>query len=126
GARFMAAVGLLGLSACFILLQLATHAGLLVGLALGVTSAVAQLFFPAQQAGIANDFPARRASMMAWNNSALFFGISLGSLLGGQAVALAGFEANLLLSAVIALIGAVVVGLVVPAASGVRPASRPV
>src|SRR5437763_7163288 len=79
GARFMAAVGLLGLSACFILLQLATHAGLLVGLALGVTSAVAQLFFPAQQAGIANDFPARRASMMAWNNSALFFGISLGS-----------------------------------------------
>jgi DHA1 family purine base/nucleoside efflux pump-like MFS transporter len=91
-----------------------------------LTSVVAQLFFPAQQVGIANDFPARRASMMAWNNSALFFGISLGSLFGGQAVAFAGFEANLLLSAAIALIGSMVVGLVVPTPPGVHPARRPV
>jgi len=126
GAKLMATVGLLGLAAGLLALQLAVHAGIVVGLVLGLTSAVAQLFFPAQQAGIANDFPTRRASMMAWNNSALFFGISLGSLLGGQAVAFAGFEANLMLSAVIALIGSVVVGIVVPTPMGQRPARRPV
>jgi MFS transporter, DHA1 family, putative efflux transporter len=126
GAKFMATAGLLGLSACLLALHLAVHGRILVGLALGLTSVVAQLFFPAQQVGIANDFPARRASMMAWNNSALFFGISLGSLFGGQAVAFAGFEANLLLSAAIALIGSMVVGLVVPTPPGVHPARRPV
>ena len=126
GAKFMATVGLLGLSACLLALHLAVNGRILVGLALGLTSVVAQLFFPAQQVGIANDFPARRASMMAWNNSALFFGISLGSLFGGQAVAFAGFETNLLLSAAIALIGSMVVGLVVPTPPGVRPARRPV
>jgi predicted MFS family arabinose efflux permease len=126
GTKFMAAAGLLGLAVCLLALQLAVHSGILVELALALTSAVAQLFFPAQQAGLANDFPARRASMMAWNNSGLFFGISLGSLFGGQAVALAGFEANLMLSAAIALVGAVVVGLVVPGPAGIRAARRAV
>jgi len=95
-----------------------------VGLALGLTSAVAQLFFPAQQAGIARDFPGRRATMMAWNNSALFFGISLGSLLGGQAVALGGFSADLLFAAATALFGSLVVGLVVPAPAQARTADN--
>lgn len=126
GARLMAAAGLLGLSVCFIGLYLAVHAGMLVGLALGLTSAVAQLFFPAQQAGIAHDFPTRRASMMAWNNSALFFGIGLGSLLGGQAVAIAGFEADLIFASAVALIGFLVVGRVMPAGAAVRTAGRPV
>src|SRR3954447_5001666 len=126
GAKVMAATGLLLLSACFLGLQLAMHAGMLVGLALGLTSAAAQLFFPAQQAGIARDFPGRRATMMAWNNSALFFGISLGSLLGGQAVALGGFSADLLFAAATALFGGLVVGLVVPAPAQARTAGTPV
>ena len=126
GVRLMAAAGLLGLSACFIGLYLAVHAGMVVELALGATSAVAQLFFPAQQAGIAHDFPTRRASMMAWNNSALFLGIGLGSLLGGQAVAIAGFEADLILASAVALIGFIVVGRVMPAGAAVGAAGRPV
>jgi predicted MFS family arabinose efflux permease len=126
GARLMAALSLLGLSACFIGLYLAVHAEILVVLALGVTSAIAQLFFPAQQASIAHDFPTRRASMMAWNNSALFFGIGLGSLLGGQAVAIAGFEADLLVASAVALIGFVVVGRVMPAATAASAAGGPV
>jgi len=126
GARLMAAAGLLGLSACFIGLYLAVHAGMLVGLALGLTSAVAQLFFPAQQAGIAHDFPTRRASMMAWNNSALFFGIGLGSMLGGQAVAIAGFEADLIFASAVALIGFIVVGRVMPGPTAAGAAGRPV
>jgi predicted MFS family arabinose efflux permease len=126
GANAMAAASFLGLAVCFLILKLAIHEGVLAAFALALTSAVAQLFFPAQQAGLANDFPARRASILAWNNSALFFGISLGSLVGGQAVALAGFEANLLVCAGIALFGSMisVVALVSPAR--LRPANYPV
>ncbi|MGC2411836.1 MAG: MFS transporter, partial [Stellaceae bacterium] len=114
GAKSTAATSFLGLAACFLLLALAVHAGVLVEVALGVTSAVAQLFFPAQQAGLANDFPTRRATMLAWNNSALFFGITLGSLVGGQAVAFAGFETNLVIAAGIALSGGIITGIVMP------------
>jgi len=126
GAKVMAAASFLGLAACFLLLQFAVHAGILVDLALALTSAVAQLFFPAQQAGLANDFPARRATVLAWNNSALFLGISLGSLVGGQAVALAGLEANLVISAGIALAGGIITGVAVFSPARLRPANYPV
>jgi predicted MFS family arabinose efflux permease len=98
----------------------------MIELALALTSGVAQLFFPAQQAGLANDFPSRRATMLAWNNSALFLGIGLGSLVGGQAVGFGGFEANLLTSAGIALAGCMITGIVVPAPGAIREANRPV
>lgn len=111
GAKVMAAASLVLLAASFLLLQLAFHQGILVDIALGLTSAVAQLFFPAQQAGLATDFPRRRATVLAWNNSALFFGIMLGSLVGGQAVRLGGFEVNLVLCAGFALSGATLVGI---------------
>src|SRR6202035_86000 len=114
-----------GLSAAFVTLALAINAAVSAVFALGLTSAVAQLFFPAQQAGLANDFPTRRATMMAWNNSALFFGITLGSLVGGQAVALAGFEANLVIAAGIALLGCMITGIVVPPPARVQRADHP-
>ena len=79
-----------------------------------MSSAVAQLFFPAQQAGLANDFPRQRAAVLAWNNSALFLGISLGSLLGAEAVAAGSFDANLTISAGIALAGCIVNAILVP------------
>ena len=125
GTRTTAAASFFGLAACFLVLQLAVHRGALVEIALALTSAVAQLFFPAQQAGLANDFPTRRATVLAWNNSALFFGISLGSLVGGQAVALAGFEANLAVSAGIALFGSLITGVAVFAPARLRPANYP-
>jgi predicted MFS family arabinose efflux permease len=126
GAKVMAAASFLGLAVCFLILQLAVHAGVLVELALALTSAVAQLFFPAQQAGLANDFPTRRATVLAWNNSALFFGIGLGSLVGGQAVALVGFDANLAVSAGIALAGGIITGVAVLSPGRLRPANYPV
>lgn len=119
-AKSTAAASLLGLSACFLVLALAVHAGVLVAVTLGVTSAVAQLFFPAQQAGLANDFPTRRATLLGWNNSALFFGITLGSLVGGQAIAFAGFEANLVMCSGIALSGCLIASIVALAPARVR------
>jgi predicted MFS family arabinose efflux permease len=90
-------------SAGLIGLRFAFQMGVLIGPALCLASIAAQLFFPAQQAGIAADFPARRASMLAWNNAALFLGISLGSLIGGQAIAFGGFGMDVAISVVIAL-----------------------
>jgi predicted MFS family arabinose efflux permease len=114
GAKNTAGVSLAGLCICFFLLLLALHAGVLVDLAVGLSGAVAQLFFPAQQSGLANDFPARRGAVLAWNNSALFLGISLGSLIGGEAVAIGSFDMTLIVCAGIVLTGCVINWIVVP------------
>jgi predicted MFS family arabinose efflux permease len=105
GAKVTSAIGLAGLCFCFLLLRVSLDAGMLVGCAFGLLSVVAQLFFPAQQVTLAGEFPDRRATILAWNNSALFLGISLGSLIGGQAMSIGGFDANLTISAIIAIAG---------------------
>ena len=119
GAKLTGGISLCGLSVCLLLLRLALEAGMLVSFAFGLASAVAQLFFPAQQAGLANDFPTQRATVLAWNNSALFLGISLGSLIGGQAILFGGVEANLTISAAIAIGGWMINWAVMP--DPVRP-----
>jgi predicted MFS family arabinose efflux permease len=105
GARLTIAIALATLSFCFLLLRLALDAGILVACLLGFLSFAAQLFFPAQQVRLANKFPARRATLLAWNNSALFLGISLGSVVGGAAISLGSFQTNLMISAAIAIVG---------------------
>lgn len=120
GTKFTAGASLAGLCVCFLLLLLALRAGVLIYLALGLSSAVAQVFFPAQQAGLANDFPLRRGTVLAWNNSALFLGISLGSLIGGEAVAIGSFDATLMICAGIALAGCIINWVAVPGETGAQ------
>lgn len=107
GFKLTACLSFAGFCGCLLLLRLAFDAGSLIEPALALTSAVAQLFFPAQQASLVNDFPARRAWALAWNNSALFCGISLGSLVGGGALALGSFDATLKVAAAVALVGCI-------------------
>jgi predicted MFS family arabinose efflux permease len=114
GTKPTSGVGLAGLSVCLLLIGFAIDARMLITFAIGAASAAAQLFFPAQQIGLADDFPAQRATVLAWNNSALFFGIALGSLVGGQAIAHGGFTANLRISAAIAIAGWMINQAVVP------------
>ncbi|MBV9200222.1 MAG: MFS transporter [Alphaproteobacteria bacterium] len=114
GVKWTANASLVGLCACLLLLRLAFDTGRLVEPALGLSSAVAQLFFPAQQAGLANDFPRQRATVLAWNNSALFLGISLGSFLGAGAVAAGSFDVNLMVSAGFAFSGLIVNAILIP------------
>ena len=116
GTKFTAGASFAGLCGGFLLLRLALSGGAFVELTLGLSSALAQLFFPAQQAGLARDFPEQSGTVLAWNNSALFLGIALGSLIGGKAAAIDGFDATLAISAVIALAGCVINGMVVPVA----------
>ena len=105
GARMTISIGLSGLSSCLLLMLVALHLGVIVDCAFGLASLSAQLFFPAQQLRLANQFSDSRAAILAWNNSALFLGISLGSLIGGQAVAFGGFETDLIIAAAIAIVG---------------------
>lgn len=105
GSRLTSIVALAGLCLCLLLLRLALDTAVLVDYAFALCSIAAQLFFPAQQLRLANDFPTRRATVLAWNNSALFLGISLGSVIGGRAFSLGGFDANLIASAAIAGFG---------------------
>jgi predicted MFS family arabinose efflux permease len=108
----------LALSAAFLLLPLTLHPGILIGLGFGVASALAQVFFPAQQAGLVGDFPTRRATVLAWNNSALFLGIALGSLVGGQIITHGSLETGLLICAGIALAAALIGWTVAPGYMG--------
>jgi predicted MFS family arabinose efflux permease len=124
GAQLTSTIGLAGLCLCFLLVRLALDAGVLVSCAFGLLSAVAQLFFPAQQIALANEFPAGRATILAWNNSALFLGISLGSLIGGQAVSHGGLDMNLMISAAIAIVGVTINRAVVPNAAPSSDANR--
>jgi predicted MFS family arabinose efflux permease len=105
GARMTISISLSGLSSCLLLLLVALQLGTIVDCAFGLASLSAQLFFPAQQLRLANQFPNGRAAILAWNNSALFLGISLGSLIGGQAVAFGGFQTDLIIAAAIAILG---------------------
>lgn len=108
GARFTMGLSLIGLAVCFVVLQSTLTAGLAIDPVLAITSMAAQLFFPAQQASLANDFPSERATVLAWNNSGLFLGIFLGSLVGGEAIVHGGLSAILVIGAAIAFTGFVV------------------
>ena len=117
GAKLTSGIGLASLCASLLVVQFAIDAGMLVAFAFAAASTAAQLFFPAQQASLADDFPARRATVLAWNNSALFLGISLGSLVGGQAISHGGFAADLRISAAIAIAGWMINQAVMPDAA---------
>jgi predicted MFS family arabinose efflux permease len=121
GSKITAGISLLGLSVALLSLRLLIHAGLLAGVAFGLASGVAQLFFPAQQAGLVNDFHSRRAAVLAWNNSMLFLGVLLGSVIGGQALSRGGLETDLATCAAVALIGWAINATVVPP----QPSSKP-
>ena len=105
GAKPTISIGLLGLCSSLLLLLIALNSQMLVNCAFGLASLSAQLFFPAQQLRLANQFPHNRAAILAWNNSALFLGISLGSLVGGQVVTRGGFDIDLVMAAAIAIVG---------------------
>jgi predicted MFS family arabinose efflux permease len=105
GASIAIQISLFGLAICFVMLRLAVQDGMLVAAAFAATSLLAQIYFPAQQSLLMGTFPTRTATALSWNNSALFLGMALGSLLGGQAMALGGFPAILPVSAVLAIAG---------------------
>jgi predicted MFS family arabinose efflux permease len=72
------------------------------------TSVCAQSFWVATQALLVHDFPERRATVLACNNATMNFGISFGSLVGGQAFATGGFTATTAVATTMSLAAAVI------------------
>jgi len=108
GPRFTIALCLSGLAVLFLAVRITLAAGLPIDIPLGLASAAAQLFFPAQQSGLAHDFPSQRATVLAWNNSALFLGVFLGSLVGGESMTRGGLGQTLLVGAVTAAVAVLI------------------
>lgn len=98
-------ISLIGLLLCFVLLRFSLDRWGFTVMALAATSILAQVYFPAQQSLLMGQFASRGATVLSWNNSALFLGIALGSLVGGQAMSLGGFAAIMPLSAALAATG---------------------
>jgi predicted MFS family arabinose efflux permease len=112
---------LFGLAACLAALGFSLRQSVTAESVLVLASISAQLFFPAQQARLAAEFPERRATVLAWNNSALFLGISIGSLIGGQAVAVAGFAGATAVGAAIAGTAGLLTAVLLARPLGLRP-----
>jgi predicted MFS family arabinose efflux permease len=84
GGRLVSLTGLALLAVALAALGLALNApvGVLLVL-LAVFSLVAYPYFPAQQARLVGRFTTAAASVLAWNNSALYTGLLVASALGG-------------------------------------------
>jgi predicted MFS family arabinose efflux permease len=111
GTSWTMLTSLAGLAACLSVLSAGVGTGWVADAMLLVTSVFAQLFFPAQQAALSQWFPQRRAFLLALNNSALFLGISVGSVVGGEAMARAGFSADAAIGALIACVALTLVAI---------------
>jgi len=109
GSRRTMLTSLAGLGLCLFAFALGVGTGWAADVLLLVTSIFAQFFFPAQQAALARQYPQRRAFILALNNSALFLGISTGSVIGGEAMAWGGFGVDAAFGAAIACAGLVLV-----------------
>lgn len=97
---------------------------LLIGLA--VFALAAYPFFTAQQTRLINAFPAASATLLAWNNTALYVGILAGSAAGGAILGAVGFPALVETAAGISLLAAAISPRTIPHGSPAAGTGVPV
>jgi len=105
GASRVSTVSLVGLGILLAVVGLLFHTGAWLFPVFILWSFVGYAFFPAFQARLAKEFSDRRGMAMAWNNTALYVGITLGSLIGGWVITKWPFGDLPFICAVIALLG---------------------
>jgi predicted MFS family arabinose efflux permease len=109
GGRQTSVITLVLLAGAETLFGLALHAGPVLLLAsLAGMALVAYPFFSAQQARLIARYPAASSSLIAWNNTAMYAGILIGSALGGTALTYAGPALLAFAAAGVALLAALV------------------
>lgn len=109
GPSRVATVSVLAVAGALPLVDLAIRAPAAVLLTLlGLFALVAYPYVPSYQARLVQGFQRQSASLLAWNNSALYVGTSIGSAVGGLLFSTAGFRVIPLLGAAAAAVGALV------------------
>jgi predicted MFS family arabinose efflux permease len=109
GGRVTSVITLVLLAGAETLFGLFLHAGPVLLLAsLAGMALVAYPFFPAQQARLIARYPSASGSLIAWNNTAMYAGILVGSAAGGTALAHSGPALLAFAAAGIAVLAALV------------------
>ncbi len=93
GAKSVSAASFAVLGAAQIAGELAARRLAPETVVLGMLGLGAYPYYSAHQSRLANQFPRESASMLAWNNSALYAGILAGSAVGGWILSRAGYSA---------------------------------
>lgn len=106
GARPTATGSLIAITVCQAALAAGWSITPLVIAGLGALVLTGYVCFPAHQARLVSRFPQQRASILAWNNSALYTGILAGSAIDDVILSVAGFRAVLVLCVGLAIVGA--------------------
>jgi predicted MFS family arabinose efflux permease len=131
GGLRVTVASLVGLAAFAVALGGAVHrTPVLVVIVAGMFAVAAYPFFAAHQARLAAGFSGAAAAVLAWNNTALYAGILLGSAVGAQLLPLTGFPVLAWVLAPVALVGALLAARAVPVSASPpvpagSPASRP-
>jgi predicted MFS family arabinose efflux permease len=110
GGRRVTTISLLALAAVEALLALLIHHRVVALAGLGVFALAAYPYFSAHQTRLIASSGDHAASLMAWNNTAMYVGILLAAAVGGSVVAHAGFPALIGGAAAVALLGAIAAG----------------
>ncbi|MEY9850121.1 putative MFS family arabinose efflux permease [Streptacidiphilus sp. BW17] len=106
GAQLVVTGTLLGTAGFEVLVALAFPRTLALAATLALFALVAYAMFPAQQRRLVDRFPAAATTMLSWNNSALFIGLSLAGFLGGPVLHSFGYPTLLLSAAGFAVLAA--------------------
>lgn len=108
GAKEVGTFSLVLLGALLIVISVTLHIqwGLLLCLVLFAFSGYA--FFPAHQMRLVQEYPHQRGAFLAWNNSGLYIGITLGSSIGSGIMSSLGFEWLPFVCCVSAFIGSLI------------------
>lgn len=106
GPRPVTTASLAALAAAEAALGLALGARPAVFAALALLAFAAYPYFSAHQNRLIHAFPAQSGTILAWNNTAMYLGILVGSLAGGPIIAAASFRVLIESAAAVALLGA--------------------
>ncbi|WP_157535718.1 MFS transporter [Kitasatospora mediocidica] len=123
GPRHVVTATLLGTAVLEVLVAVAFPATPALIATLAPFALVAYAMFPAQQRQLVDRFPADATTMLSWNNSALFIGLSLAGFLGGPVLHSYGYPTLLIAASVSAVIAALLNHLGSPAGRGGRPSN---
>lgn len=117
GAQMVVVASLVALAIVLIALGAVSSLHLVLLVGLGIFSFCAYPYFSAHQKRLVARFGSQSGALLAWNNTAMYLGVLVGSAVGGRILASAGFSALTAAAAAVALVAAFSTRSAIPAPS---------